>query len=104
MSIEINNLAPTAAHKTADETKLNQSTEQPVAERESGKSSTGDTVSLSDNAVQLGKINSTVTSPPVMDMQRIEALKKAISDGSYEVDPVKVADKLMEFESMLKQG
>ena len=104
MSIEINNLASTKSHQATDDTKLNQSTEKPVAERESGKSSAGDTVSLSDNAVQLGKLNSSVTSPPVMDTQRIEALKQAISNGSYEVDPVKVADKLMEFESMLKQG
>ena len=104
MTIEINNLAQTKAHRSTDDTKMNQSSEQPVVEQESGKSSAKDTVSLSDNAVQLGKINNTVSSPPVMDTQRIEALKQAISNGSYEVDPVKVADKLMQFESMLKQA
>ena len=104
MTIEINNLTPSKAHRPADEAKLNQSSEQPVAEQESGKSSAKDTVSLSDNAVQLGKIDNTVSSPPVMDTQRIEALKQAISNGSYEVDPVKVADKLMKFESMLTQA
>ena len=102
MTIEINNLAPTKSHRSTDDTKLNQSSEQPLAEQESAKSNARDTVSLSDNALQLGKIENSVGTPPVMDTQRIEALKQAISNGSYEVDPVKVADKLMQFESMLK--
>lgn len=103
MTIEINNLTQTKAHRSSDDTRLNQSSEQPKAEQESGKSPATDTVSLSDNAVQLGKLETAVATAPVMDTQRVEELKQAISNGSYEIDPVAVADKLMQFESVLKQ-
>ena len=102
MAIEINNITHAKAHRSTDDTKLNQSSDQPASQQESGKSSVTDTVSLSDNGVQLGKNDHTTAAAPVVDTQRVEELRKAISNGSYEVDPVKVADKLMQFESMLK--
>jgi negative regulator of flagellin synthesis FlgM len=102
MAIEINNITPTKAQRSNDDTRLNQSSDQPAAQQETGKSSATDTVSLSDNAVQLGKVELSVASAPVIDAQRVEQLKQAIANGSYEVDAKEVADKLMQFESMLK--
>lgn len=102
MSIEINGLPPSKVTSSTDETQLKQAAEQPSSEQGSGKSSTTDTVSLSDNAVQLGKLDNTAASTPVVDTQRVEQVKQAIKDGTYEVDPAKVADKLMQFESILK--
>lgn len=102
MAIEINNITPTKAHRSTDDTKLNQSSEQPLAEQETGKSSATDTVSLSDNAVQLGKIEHAVAATPVVDTQRVEQLRQAISNGSYEVNAAKIADRLMQFENSLK--
>ena len=102
MAIEINNITPTKAQRSNDDTKLNQSSDQPAAQQEMGKSSATDTVSLSDNAVQLGKVELTVAAAPVIDAQRVEQLKQAIANGSYEVDAKEIADKLMQFESMLK--
>jgi negative regulator of flagellin synthesis FlgM len=102
MAIEINNITPTKAQRSTDDTKLNQSSDQPAAQQETGKSSATDTVSLSDNAVQLGKIEHSVATTPVIDTQRVEQLKQAIANGSYEIDAEKVADKLMQFESILK--
>jgi negative regulator of flagellin synthesis FlgM len=89
---------------TNDEAQVERSVEQTPVQQESGKSSTSDTVSLSDNAVQLGKLQNSVVSMPVSDTQRIEQVKQAIRDGSYEIDPARVADKLMQFESILKSG
>jgi negative regulator of flagellin synthesis FlgM len=54
--------------------------------------------------VQLGKIDDLVVAAPVVDTQRVEQVKQAISDGTYEVNAQKVADKLMQFESILKSG
>jgi len=38
----------------------------------------------------------------VVDTKRVEQIKQAIESGSYEVNAEKVADKLMQFESILK--
>lgn len=102
MSIEINGIPPSKVTGSSDESQVKQSVEQSTTQQESGKSTTADTVSLSDNAVQLGKLENTVASTPVVDTQRVEQVKQAIREGSYEVDPARVADKLMQFESILK--
>lgn len=101
MSIDINGISPQKVHAPTDDSQLKQSVEQQPVKPETGKSSTADTVSLSENAVQLGKIDNTAVAAPVVDTQRVEQIKQAISDGSYEVDAAKVADKLMKFESIL---
>ena len=102
MSIEIKGIPPSMVSSAADDSQVKQAVEQTSTQQESGKSSTTDTVSLSDNAVQLGKLENAAVSTPVVDTQRVEQVKQAIKDGSYEIDPAKVADKLMQFESILK--
>lgn len=101
MSIDINGISSTKMPAPTDDSKLKQNVEPQTSNTESGKSSTADTVSLSENAVQLGKIDNSVINAPVVDTQRVEQVKQAISDGTYKVDAEKVADKLMQFESIL---
>lgn len=102
MSIDINGISSPKVHAPTDDNQLKQPVEQQPAKSETGQSSVADTVSLSDNAVQLGKIDNTSVAAPVVDTKRVEEMKQAISDGSYEVNTEKVADKLMQFESILK--
>lgn len=102
MSIEINGIPPSKVSSATDDSQVKRAVEQTSTQQESGKSATSDTVSLSDNAVQLGKLDNTAVSTPVVDTQRVEQVKQAIKDGTYEVDPAKIADKLMQFESILK--
>jgi negative regulator of flagellin synthesis FlgM len=104
MSIELSGITSAKVPVTNDDAQVERSVEQTPTQQESGKSSTSDTVSLSESAVQLGKLQNTVVSMPVADTQRIEQVKQAIHDGSYEVDAARVADKLMQFESILKSG
>lgn len=101
MSIDINGITSSKVPAPTDDSKLKQNVEQQSSNTVSGESSTKDTISLSENAVQLGKIDNSVINAPVVDTQRVEQVKQAISDGSYKIDAEKVADKLMKFESML---
>ena len=103
MSIDINNITSAKAHGSSEDQQLNRAAEKATVRAETTPSTTStDTVSLSENAVQLGKLENAVATAPVVDTQRVEQLKKAINDGSYVADPAKIADKLMQFESLLK--
>lgn len=62
---------------------------------------TADTVSLTGAAAYLRQLESRLAALPVVDVQRTESIKKAIVDGRFTIDPVRVADKLLRFESML---
>ncbi len=102
MTIDINGLSTPKVPAPTDDSQLKQSAEQKQTNTETGQSSTADTVSLSDNAVQLGKLDNSVIAAPVVDTQRVEQIKQAIENGTYEVNAEKVADKLTQFESILK--
>ena len=101
MSIDINGVSSSKIHGPPDESQVKQQqTKQPV-EAEISKSSVSDTVSISDSAASLGRVNNTLDSTPVVDAKRVEQMKQAIADGSFKVDAERVADKLMKFESIL---
>ncbi len=101
MTIDINGVASGKVHSPPEQSLLKAQAQQP-ANTETGKSSTVDTVSISNNAAQLGKMGNISDAAPVIDMQRVEQVKQAINNGSYEVDPKKIADKMMQFENILK--
>lgn len=103
MAIDINGISSPKVTGPTDDTQLKRPTEQAVPQQDDANpSSVSDTVSLSDGARQLGKLEPTSIPAPVIDTERVEQVKQALADGSYNVDPEKIADKLMQFESMLK--
>jgi len=106
MSLDINGLSTPKVQAPTDDSQLKQSAEQQQPKTETGQSATSDTVSLSDNAMQLGKLdNSAIAiSAPVVDTQRVEQIKQAIASGNYEVNAEKVAERVMQFESILKSS
>lgn len=69
------------------------------ARRNSSPSS--DTVSLTDGAARLKRLEQTLTSVPVVDQARVAAIKQLVSTGHYEVDAERVAQKLLNFEQAL---
>jgi negative regulator of flagellin synthesis FlgM len=72
------------------------------AQEETGKPSSSDTVTLTDTAARLRALGNTLSALPVTDTQRVEGVKKAIEDGDYTVDAGRVAQKMIEFEKLLK--
>lgn len=75
--------------------------EPSVQQQETRSSSAADTVSLTDTAARLQKLENTIARLPVVDTQRVEALRSAIASGDYEVNPAAIADKMLGFDADL---
>ena len=102
MSIDINNLGINTATRPGDSNRVgNNEANTADAQKATGKSSVNDTVSLSETAIRLGQLGITVENQPVVDTKRVEQVKQAILDGSYNVDPTRIAEKMMELDLAL---
>jgi len=65
-------------------------------------SKTGDTVTLTNSARSLQKIEEAVAKAPVVNASKVAAVKQAINSGTYQINAGQVADKLLQFERGLK--
>lgn len=76
-------------------------TERTAVEESTGPSTAKDTVTLTETAEQLKSLENMVAKLPVMDISRIEHLREAVANGTYESNYAKVADKMVGFERSL---
>ncbi len=103
MPIEItgqNNSPVQTDRNTRPENNVGRS-EPSVEQNTNGRPSSADTVSLTETSSQLRSIESSLSALPVVDTQRVEAIKQSIADGSYQIDAQSVANKLIDFEAIL---
>jgi negative regulator of flagellin synthesis FlgM len=59
------------------------------------KTAAGSPVRITDQARQLAALEQAMQSAPIVDETRVAAIRQAIEDGSYEVSPERIADKLL---------
>lgn len=62
-----------------------------------------DEVSFSEGASKLRELEGSLRSVPVVDTERVDAVKKAVDEGTYEVNHARIADKMMKFEGLLDE-
>ena len=62
---------------------------------------TSDRVSLTGEARQLQDLAAQLASEPVVDSQRVEAVRSAVENGSFTVNPDRIAEKMMSLEQAL---
>ena len=78
---------------------------RPASAKESAHGTTGarsgDTVNVSRAGLLMSRLQEVVRNTPVVDAQRVAAVKNAVSSGSYAIDDQKTADKLLRFERNL---
>lgn len=58
----------------------------------------GDTVNITASGLLMSKLEEIVQRAPIVDTERVAAIKDAIASGSYEVDARRVATALLAFE------
>lgn len=61
-----------------------------------------DHVTLTDSARSMQKIEEAVAKTPVVNAEKVAAVKHAISSGTYKIDANRVAGKLLKYEHGLK--
>ena len=104
MAIEINNVS----HSSGQITELSgqhreaaQSTTDKTADKSTGPANHGDQVSLTPTAQQLRSLEEKVAAEPVVDTQKVNAVKDALANGSFEINAERIAGKMMSLEKAL---
>jgi negative regulator of flagellin synthesis FlgM len=54
--------------------------------------------------MRMGSVERILAATPVVDGARVDAVRESLAEGSYVVDPVRVADRFIQFERMLGQA
>lgn len=65
-------------------------------------SQSGDQVTLTTSARSLQRLEKAIAKAPVVNAEKVAAVKQSLSSGTYQVDAHRIADKLLKFESGLK--
>ena len=63
-----------------------------------------DRVSITSTASLLQQAEEALKTAPDVDVKRVEAIKKAIENGTFEIDANRVAEELIAFESTLNKA
>ena len=58
-----------------------------------------DKVTITETASSLSQMLETISEQTVIDRKRVEHIKRAIGDGSYKIDALKIAQKVIRFEN-----
>ncbi|MBS0611931.1 MAG: flagellar biosynthesis anti-sigma factor FlgM [Proteobacteria bacterium] len=69
---------------------------------ENAEAGAADQVTLTQSARDLQQVATAVANAPVVDSNRVEMAKRAIDNGTYQVNAGKIADKILQFEKLLK--
>jgi len=62
-----------------------------------------DSVTLTESAANFKKLEDSIAHLPIVDMQKVEEIQKAIADGSYKIDADKIAEKFIDMELALNR-
>jgi len=60
---------------------------------------TGDKVTLTDTAAKLKALEMDLANQPSVDNNKVKDMQTVIQNGSYKMDPERIADKMINFES-----
>lgn len=103
MAIDINNLNSGASTRTDSRSKAKADTGSNSASQ-TGNTSAGvsrDSVQLTDTAEKMRQLEQNLADLPVTNEDRVAAVKRAISEGSYEINTLSIANKMLNFERSL---
>lgn len=60
-----------------------------------------DSLAITGTAKDIKKAIETTSTDPVVDMDRVAGVKKALANGSYQINPERIAEKMLQHEQMM---
>ncbi|MEJ0087833.1 MAG: flagellar biosynthesis anti-sigma factor FlgM [Pseudomonadota bacterium] len=66
--------------------------------RKAETTTAGSNIDVSDTARTLAALENHISTLPVVNESRVDAVRRAMDEGRYHVDPQRVADKMLRFE------
>jgi negative regulator of flagellin synthesis FlgM len=91
----------TAGTRRSDAAKPASSQGQNAAPAADQSAASGDTVTITQSGLLMSRLEEIVQGTPVVDQERVAALKDAIASGSYEIDDQRTADRMLRLEREL---
>jgi flagellar biosynthesis anti-sigma factor FlgM len=103
MAIEINGRIPSQASGSGESSHLRavRNEDGKGAHQTGATSNTQDTVTLTGTAALMNRLHAEITAAPVVDQARVDAIRQQLSDGTYSIDPMRVAEKMISMEAAL---
>ncbi len=102
MAIEVNSLRPTQPTVVDGQRNKDNTVIHPGSGNGSTANARGtETVTVTHAAENLRQMEKAVADIPVVDAQRVALVRKALLEGTYKVDPERIASKLIQFEKTL---
>ncbi len=98
MTIEIGGVPGKSIQDTGDKSSVSATNNNQRAPAASSRSGGGDKVSLTSSAMQLRELEDRIADLPVVDVQRVSDVQRAMATGTLELSEADAATNLLEIE------
>jgi len=98
MTIEIGGVAGKSIQDTGDKSNVTGSNNSQTASATTSMSGGGDKVSLTSSAMKLRELEDRIADLPVVDVQRVSDVQRAMATGTLELSEADAAANLLEIE------
>ncbi len=98
MTIEIGGVPGKSVQDTGDKSNVSAANNNQRAPAAASRSGGGDKVSLTSTAMQLRELEDRISDLPVVDVQRVSDVQRAMATGTLELSEADAATNLLEIE------
>lgn len=89
--------------QNATVTKTSQRNSTEIDKSPTANKPSGDSIEITNNAARISKALVSASASPIIDNDRVAAVKQALADGNYSIDAQKIAQKMTQLDSLLNQ-
>jgi negative regulator of flagellin synthesis FlgM len=104
MEIENSRIAPSVATASDKGAPVDRGEKEVRNEADTSSTNAGtttDTVSLTGQARRLQELETEIAAQPVVDGRRVNEVRNAIENGTFVVDPARIAEKMLSLEQAI---